>query len=336
LQLTKANEGVYFSADNRELKGIDLYDIIRALSEAGYKKIFIDEIHTKPDWDKDLKTAHDDKLAYIAFTGSSAIKIKSLKADLSRRLVIEHLPPASFREWVSIKKGIDAPLCGLNEIIKNKGQVAKDYGHLHKYLDEYNKKGGVLYEAKTDFHKTILSMLDTIATKDLSILREVGPDVEECFFKTLQMVATASKPMELSYSKIGETIGKNKVWVMRFLSEVEKTGVIKRIYPCGEGVQMARKEAKYYLPIPYRHSLCFSLGKTPDIGAVREEFFANHVECCYIKTAGAKTPDFKAEKKTFEVGGARKGAGQKADYIVVDGLDVSSNHIPLFMFGLLY
>ena len=107
LQLAKESGGIYFAADDRNLRGIAIYDVIRALSDAGHKTIFIDEIHAKPDWDSDLKTVYDESLAYVAFSGSSAIEIKTLKSDLSRRAVIERLKPASFREWLSIKKGSD-------------------------------------------------------------------------------------------------------------------------------------------------------------------------------------------------------------------------------------
>jgi len=336
LQLTKENNGVYFSADDRELRGIDLYDIITALSEAGHSKIFIDEIHTKPNWDNDLKSVFDENMGYVCFTGSSSIKLKTLKADLSRRVVIEHLKPASFREWLEIKKNISLPLLSLEEIIKKKVKLAREFGYLHKQLSVYYMHGGVLYDAKTDFHKTILSTIETIATKDLSVIRNVDPDIEESFFKLLYLIAN-SKPLELTYSKIGETVGKNKTWVMRFLLEIEKTEVIKRVYAKGNAMQAVRKEAKYYLPFPYRSSLCKSQEKKPDVGSLREEFFINHIECNYIKSSKEKTTaDFKVKNKTFEVGGEGKNRKQKADYRVIDGLDTAANKIPLFLIGLTY
>ncbi len=336
LQLTKENNGVYFSADDRELRGIDLYDIITVLSEAGHSKIFIDEIHTKPKWDNDLKSVFDEKKAYVCFSGSSSIKLKTLKSDLSRRVVIEHLKPASFREWVEIKKNISLPLLSLEEIIKKKVKLAREFGYLHKQLSVYYTHGGVLYDAKTGFHKTILSTIETIATKDLSVIREVDPDIEESFFKLLYLIAN-SKPLGLSYSKIGETIGKNKTWVMRFLLEIEKTEVIKRVYAKGGAIHAVRKEAKYYLPFPYRSALCESQEKKPDIGSLREEFFINHIECNYIKSSKEKTTaDFKVKNKTFELGGKGKNRKQKADYLVIDGLDTAANKIPLFLIGLTY
>ncbi|MFH1256462.1 MAG: AAA family ATPase [Candidatus Diapherotrites archaeon] len=334
LQLSKAANGVYFSADDRELRGVDLYDVIKALSEAGHKKLFVDEIHAKAKWDVDLKTIFDERLVSVTFTGSSAIQLKTLKADLSRRVVLEHLRPAGFREWLEIKKGMRLPKLSLKQLLKNKAEIARKYGHANRLLQEYYTNGGVLYDAKTYFYKTIISTIETIAAKDLPSAKGIDKDTEENFFKLLQIIAS-SKPLELSYSKIGETMGKNKVWVMRFLYNVEKTEAIRKVYSCGSAAKSQRKEAKYYLPMPYRHALCTSLGMQPDTGAVREEFFVNHLDCCYFRTSGKPTPDFKFGGMTFEIGGKGKGKKQGADIIVTDTLDTSENKIPLFTIGLL-
>ncbi|MBI5554024.1 MAG: AAA family ATPase, partial [Candidatus Diapherotrites archaeon] len=185
LQLAKDTNGVYFSADDRELRGVDLYNIVRAISEAGHRKLFVDEIHAKAKWDGDLKTIFDEKLANIAFSGSSAIQLKSLKADLSRRVVIEHLKPAGFREWLTIKKGIDAPKLTLKELLKNKAEIVRKYAHLNNHLQEYYENGGVLYTAKTYFYKTVISTIETIAAKDLPATKGFSKDTEENFFKLL-------------------------------------------------------------------------------------------------------------------------------------------------------
>jgi len=335
LQLAQETGGVYFAADDRNLRGVAIYDAIKALSDAGHKSIFIDEIHAKPDWDSDLKTAYDESLAYVAFTGSSAIEIKTLKSDLSRRAVVEHLKPASFREWLSIKKNSELPLLEIKGIFKEKANLARKFASAHKSLGEYYAAGGVLYDAKFQFYKTVVSTVETIAYKDFAAIKGVEEDTVENFFKLLRLVA-ASKPMELSYSSIGEVLGKNKVWVMRFLENVERTEAIKRVFACGEGAKPIRKEAKYYLPFPYRAALCESAGKKPEIGSLREEFFINHVECCYLRASGKPAADFKADGRTFEVGGLGKDGRQGADYLVVDGLDTSANRVPLFLFGLVY
>ncbi len=334
-QLANEHGGIYVSADDRNLRGVELYDIIKALAVAGHKKIFIDEIHSKPPWDQDLKTVYDEGLAYVAFSGSSAIQLKTLKADLSRRVVLEHLKPASFREWLHIRKGIELPGLSMAKLIKDKAWVARQYGHAHTHLGAYYETGGVLYEAKSQFYKTIVSTIETIAYKDFSAIKNIQPGTVENFFKLLQLISV-SNPMELSYSSIGETLGKDKVWVMRFLAQVEQTEALKRVYACGQGGKPYRKEAKYYLPFPYRASLCAAAGIKPSVGSLREEFFINHIDCCFNPSSASVRADFVADGISFEVGGESKSNRQKADYRVLDGLDTTGNRIPLFAVGLLY
>jgi hypothetical protein len=131
-------------------------------------------------------------------------------------------------------------------------------------------------------------------------------------------------------------LGKDKMWVMRFLAQVERTEALKRVYACGSGGKPYRKEAKYYLPFPYRASLCSNAGITPSIGSLREEFFINHVDCCFNPASASAGADFTAQGASFEVGGESKDNKQKADYRVLDGLDTSGNRIPLFAVGMLY
>jgi len=76
-------------------------------------------------------------------------------------------------------------------------------------------------------------------------------------------------------------------------------------------------------------------------GAIREEFFVNHVkrifETCYLKgKRGEKTPDFLVENTVIEVGGESKKRYQNPDYIAVDGLTPERSKIPLFLFGFIY
>lgn len=338
LQLCVENQGIYFSADSRNLKGLHIYDIVKELINKGYKKIFIDEIHLKLNWDLDLKNLYDTyEDVKIYFTGSSSLELKTLKADLSRRVLLEKLPPASFREWLFIKKNIEIPPFSFEEIIERKVELTEKYWEINEYLEEYYKMGGVLYSNDNyeEFYKTIISVIETIIIKDLSPYKSYDPEIDNIVFLILNTIATA-KPMELSYEKISKITYKNKVWIMRFMELLDKTELIIRISSEGEGIKSTRKEYKYYLPFPYRYCLCTHQNQKPNIGSLREEFFINHVEVCnYIKTKDKETSDFMYKGKKIEIGGVNK-KKKDEDYRVIEGVETNENKIPLFLFGLIY
>ena len=128
LQLARETKGsLYISADSTTLKPFTLYEIVKELNKRGYYNIFIDEIHRKTFWDVDLKTLYDEHEGRITFSGSSALDITKTSADLSRRVVLKELKPASLREFLNIRKHKNIPPIPFEKIIKNKVTLTKKY-----------------------------------------------------------------------------------------------------------------------------------------------------------------------------------------------------------------
>lgn len=144
-------------------------------------------------------------------------------------------------------------------------------------------------------------------------------------------------PFEVNYSTIAKTLEVSKTFSVRLVNDLKSTGIIHTVFPCRKKGIDTKKEPKLYLTIPLR-KFFETKGIATHEGAWREEFFVNHVrETCYIKgERGEKTPDFRYQNKTIEVGGASKKNYQKADYIAADGLSTAENKIPLFLFGFIY
>ncbi|MBS3151353.1 ATP-binding protein, partial [Candidatus Woesearchaeota archaeon] len=124
---------------------------------------------------------------------------------------------------------------------------------------------------------------------------------------------------------------------VRIVHDLEKTGMIIIILPCKKKGIDVKKEPKIYLTFPLREFFS-KKGVEINKGALREEFFVNHLRnVCYLKgNRGEKTPDFRFKNKIIEVGGESKTRYQNPDYIAVDGLSITGNKIPLFLFGFVY
>lgn len=336
LQLAgKRKKSIYIPADAKYLLQESLYDIVNHVLARGYENVFIDEIHARKDWTIDLKTLFDEGKGNIFFSGSSSMELRK-GADLSRRARMHELKPASFREYLNIKKGAVLEKIKLEELYDK--EKRKDLTIKHRkwmeFLQEYYRYGGVLYEGIEDeYPKSISNSLEKIIAVDLTHLRELDVKVENDIYKLLYKIA-ASGPYEGSYTKLATYLEISKATVIKLLLDLEKVGLLKQIFPYGKGF---KKEPKIYIRIPFRYALNEMSGKKTDIGIVREEFFANNVDVeGYFKTErGEKTPDFMVGRKTIEVGGVSKKINT-ADYIAVDGAIFSENRIPLFLFGFLY
>lgn len=336
LQLAKeTKDAVYFSADSALIKSFSLYEVVKELLRRDFKNIFIDEIHRKPEWDRDIKTVFDEHRGRIIFSGSSALDITKTSSDLSRRVVLKELLPISFREFLNIKRDNSIKILSFNEIIENKNSLAKKYSKFYEYFEEFLEYGGSLYP-KNGFFEALENSLRKVILQDLSSLRDVNIKYETDIYKLLHLVAR-SPPFELNYSSISNSLDISKTLAVRMIDDLKSTGIIKVIFPCKKTGIDVKKEPKIYLTIPLR-KLFAKQGIIIDKGSLREEFFVNHVhEICYLKgKRGEKTPDFKYKGFTIEVGGESKGRRQKPDYIAVDGLSSTDNKIPLFLFGFLY
>ncbi len=336
LQLTaKYDKPLYISVDAKYLLRFDVYDIVTYAIDKGYENIFIDEIHTKSKWTSDLKTLYDETNAKIFFTGSSSMELQK-NVDLSRRAIIYELKPASFREYLNIKKNANIKTIHIKDLFnynKRKEFVHK-YSKWNIFMKEYYKYGGMLYEGiKEEYPNTILNVLDKMLTVDLSSLREIDTNAINNIYKMLYKISS-SGPYEASYSNIASYLGISKATSIKFVNDLSKIGLLVPLYPCRSGF---RKEPKIFLRIPFRQTLNTTSNINTDIGVRREEFFVNNIDVkCYFKTKrGEKTPDFKLGEKVIEVSGQWR-KSRIADYIAVDGLNYQDNNIPLFLFGMLY
>ena len=330
-------DSVYLSADASYLRPFSLYEIIDVLRKEGFKNIFVDEIQHKMHWEQDIKTIYDEGEVRIFFTGSSKIEV-SKGADLSRRVRIFEMLPATFGEYLTIKKGIDAPRIPFEKLLEKdaRRKLAVENAHLNEYIDEYFRTGGVLYPGREeDVYLALRASVNRTISSDLATLREVDIKYQELSYKLLYLVAT-SKPFEMSYSSIANSleISKNTVKLMTYY--LERVGLIKTLLPCERGHSLVRKEPKIVLTIPLRSYLNWEIGYEADVGSLREDFFVMHMRPrCYLKgKRGEKTSDFIVENLVFEVGGKSKSRVQNPDFLVVDGVSTGDNSIPLYLVGL--
>jgi len=335
LQLAmETKKSIYFSADSTLIKPFSLYEVVKALSSLGYRNVFIDEIHRKPDWTEDVKTLYDEHEVRIFFSGSSAVDILHSGADLSRRVVLKELPPASFREWLNIRKGMNIPVHSMEEVISRPFDMTEMYMEFHALWTEYMERGGVLYPG-SGFYDALENSIRKVILEDLSALREISVKYETDAYRLLYLVAK-SAPFEVNYSSIAKELSVSKNMAIRLVEDLSKAGLLYTLQPCGS----VRKEPKLYLTVPLRMFFA-KKGFSIHLGALREEFFVNHVrwisQPCYLKgKRGEKTADFKVGDWIIEVGGEKKRRYQRPDYIAVDGLLTGNGRIPLFLFGLIY
>jgi len=337
--LEQNNKVIYFSADHIIFAQHNLYDFVSYLYEHEYKYVFIDEIHLYENCAQELKNMVDNFKIKIFVTGSNGLKIQKTKYDLSRRAVVKELTPLSYREFIALKETKEFKSTHLNEVLADYKKLTFEYKYAP--LDLYWSKGALPFFLKyddTQYFEIVKSILDKLIYEDLMTYNINKDTIWKA--KNILLYLAQNPPSEINPNSIAGVVGLSRDTVINVLEAFKDIGVIREIASTKQGKNTLKNNKKYLLVPPFRSILCkLSLTK-PNLGALREDFFINHVyqlQPKYFKTI--KSPDYVIANNIFEIGGKTKSkrqiAGIKKSYLVKD-TSFSQDSIPLYLFGYLY
>lgn len=347
----KVEEGLalYVSADNHYFLENSIYDLAEMIyTETDINLLCIDEIHKYRNWNQDLKNIYDtfSKLK-VVFTGSSMIDIITSKYDLSRRVSLYPMHGYSFREYLEYYHDIKTDIVTLPNLIKNHVKIALSLNtnKILKFFREYLEIGYYPYISTLDHESERFQSIENIVQKtiyeDIAILHDLKTATLQTI-ESLYKYILSSLPGELNTNKLSTRLHKDYNDVSKYLSYLNKAGLVHFIYSQKAGKSSLNAPVKL---LPDNSNMIYAhyLPQTEDslIGKVRETFFINQVVNSGHKPFYGLIGDYKIEKYQFEIGGKNKSQAQiknqRDAYIVADGLTLGENNIiPLYLFGLLY
>jgi len=341
--LREGEEVLYIPADHVALSDISLYDIVKHSTMHGYTYFIVDEIHSRPDWSKELKSIYDSLDVFVLATGSSTALLRKGRYDLSRRALEIKLPVMSYREMVNLRFDKNRTVLSLEEILRGFRNLSIKYKpySIMDYLSYYSLP--VSLECTPDIGKElILSTIEKVIYKDLPDLYHL--DAETIYdAKKLLVYLSSITPGETSISNLTqmlENVGKGTVKTL--LTAFSELGVTFAVPPHGKPGKRLRKSYKVLMTPPYRHIIARARGLEPSIGTLREDFFVAHA--CHAHSVeyfkSKRMPDYVLDGRyIFEIGGSKKTKRQikaiKEAYLVAD-TTYSETKIPLHLFGYLY
>ena len=331
------NEALYVSADNIYFATHRLVDLADSFVKMGGKHLFIDEIHKYEGWSRELKQIIDSYgELQVVISGSSILDIYKGMADLSRRVPIYEMQGLSFREYLKLFHGIDAPRFNMEEVIGGKAELS-EIDHPLPYFHSYLRNGYYPFGRDVEFEMELLQVITQTLEADIPLYMNSNVSVGRKL-KALLMVVAQSVPFKPVMTKIAEVTGISRNDVADYLIYIEKAGMISQLRNDTGGIRGLGKVEKIYLD---NTNLIYALAPdNADIGNVRETFFMNQTRVGH-NVISSSVSDFEIDGKTFEIGGRKKGHRQIASvsdgYVVKDDIETGySNVIPLWSFGLLY
>ena len=334
---------LYVSLDDLWFADNSLTALADQFVKQGGHHLFLDEVHKYPNWSRSIKNLYDDYPDLsIVFTGSSLLEILNARADLSRRAIVYELQGLSFREYLEFTGVLSSPPYSLAELLSGHEEVAnkilreiKPLAHFNKYLEigfyPYFKEGPELYPNR------LSEVINLILEVELPLLRnvEVGKIPK---LKQLLMIIAESAPFKPNISALSSKVGINRETLLSYLHHLSDTGLIRSLYRATKGVSRLQKPDKVYLG---NTNLSYVLRpETPNIGTIRETFFASQTSCQHRLSYPEKADFLIDEQYLVEIGGPGKSIHQlegKKGFLALDRIELGyGNRIPLWLFGFLY
>lgn len=314
----------YFSADWPQVRKSTVYDFTVDALRDGNRFIFIDEIHTYPEWESEVKAIVDQFPDTKLFVSGSAPVV--FVGD--RRQSLYDLEPLDFSEFLYLKyeKRISSPSneSWMDED-KSISTISEYFPQVEGWFREYYQVGGFPVSIDYPFEKTLEAIFTAIKMsleKDAASFLKISAPKILAMEKFLYFLAT-SKPGEMSITSLCKNLTLSKDSVYEILSALEKMKIIRVLKPYGSGSKLIRGEPKILFTHPnLRVSICKKLGMEPEIGSIREELalfgFERRGYNCYTVKGLKKNPDYilKMEDETLvvEIGGKSKTRKQLADF----------------------
>ena len=338
IKLAHGDGGVlYATADHLYFANHTLYDTAERFVKDGGEYLFIDEVHKYPGWSRELKAIYDAfPDLFIRFTGSSVLDIAKGETDLSRRAPLHVMQGLSFREFLAIRHGIEAPLLALEDVLSHRGKIP-GVKHPLPLFKEYLHSGYYPFGDDPDFNMLLRQVITRTLEDDIPQYANMNASTGRKLKKLMVAVGELS-PFKPNMTRLAGQIQASRNNVDDYLMYLEKAGMIAQLRSSASPLDDLDKVEKVYLD---NSNIVYNLGRDrADIGTVRETFFMNQVRVAHDVRA-SKRADFEIDDMMFEVGGRSKTQdqirGMENAFIVKD--DIESGHgnvIPLWTFGLLY
>jgi len=339
-----SDEAVYLALDHVWFSNHNPLDAIEYFHTHGYTHLFIDEVHHYADWSRFMKTATDFYPGLnIAYSGSSILKLSVGQADLSRRQTVYNLKGMSFREFLAYEGIADLPVLPLGKILKDHRRIALGICGKIKIVPLFER---YLLSGYYPFYKTCAGhftdrlgeMVNSVLNVDLPAVEGITPPTVQKARKML-MVLAQSCPQQPNMSALYRELETERNMGIRLLGALERAELFSGIDQVQGRLKHLSRPAKIFLGDT---NLMNALVPRPDVGAMRETFFANQLRAAGHSLLAPDKGDFVVDgSRLFEIGGVGKGFGQikdvKNSYVVNDGVEAGhGNKIPLWLFGFLY
>ena len=183
---------------------IEEYRKIHKKSSSEHFYLFLDEVSSKENFEKELKSIYDHESIKVICSSSIATLLRDKKAMLTGRTKTIEVMPLDFQEFLQFKGA----------------KISKaDNAKLESYFEDYLRIGGMPYYVLTEDKSYLNELIENIMYKDIIAYHKITAEktIKELFVLLCQRVG---KPM--SYNKIADILKISVDSAKRYVGYFEK------------------------------------------------------------------------------------------------------------------
>ena len=342
----RSDKAVYLALDHLWFASHEILPVIDWLYANGYSHVFLDEVHHAENWQPLVKTVCDfyPKLN-VVYSGSSILKLTSMKADLSRRQAVYELKGLSFREFLEFEGVLRQKPLTLAAVLKDHRRIAGAICDRVKILPLFRRYLAEGYyplyrSVSSQFADRLAQVVSNVLETDVPAVMDITPATIRKAKKML-MILAGNCPQTPNMTDLYRELETDRNAGIKMFGMLEAAELVSTVRSSLAEPKLKRLGTveKVFLGDP---NLMSALVPKPEVGAVRETYFVNQLRAARHAVVTPGQGDFVIDgKHLFEIGGKGKGFEQIKDvpdsYVVNDDVEVGrGNKIPLWLFGFLY
>jgi len=281
---------LFAGIDHPELERTPLYELLREFRRINGLKssqevvLFLDEVHSRTGFEKELKAIYDleEKVKLIA-SGSSGLVVKQKSSHLVGRYRSIKVNPLTFGEFL---------------LFKGEGPDPSEAQLMEKFADNYILDGGIPEYVLSSDQDYVSELVSNIIYRDISAVYGVKDPklLKDLYFLLMQRVGK-----KISYSKLARLIGVGDDAVKRYVGYFEEAFLLHIVEKEGTPNERKYGPKKCYSP---DNGICSIISGASDSGPLAENSvylkLRDRFEPRYFERGGIEV-DFLCGKMAYEV-----------------------------------
>lgn len=225
---------LYINMNNFYFQGRGICTFAGEFVKQGGRVLLIDQVFKEPNWSQELRKCHNlYPTLKIVFTGSSVMRLKEENPELNDIVKSYNLRGFSFREFISLKTGIELPRFSLEQIIADHETLQRQI--LSKvspkqYLQDYLHHGYYpFFQEQRNYSENLLKTMNMITEVDILLIKKIELKYLTKIKKLFYLLAcNANKAPNIS--TLAKEIHTSRATIMKYIKYLADARLINILY----------------------------------------------------------------------------------------------------------